>query len=59
MLDKFEGVGDAFQFGLGHCGAGKSHSGHGGWLVVGQMFVGHLDAVVVVIDGLVIPLGEV
>jgi hypothetical protein len=52
MLDEFEGVRDAFGFGFGNGGGHSSNDGHGSWLVVGQSFVGRLDPVGVVIDGL-------
>jgi hypothetical protein len=53
VLVKLEGVCNAFSFGLVDSGASKPDSSHGGRLVVSEAFVGHLNAIRVVIDGLV------
>ncbi len=53
MFDEFEGVSDAFSFGLVDGGASKSNSGHGGTLVIHGTLVGHLDMIGVVNNGLV------
>jgi hypothetical protein len=52
VLDEFEGVRDAFGLGFSDGGGRGSDGGHGGWVVVGQSFVGCLDPVGVVLDGL-------
>jgi hypothetical protein len=52
VLDKLEGIRDAFGFGLSHGGSNSSENSHGGWLIVGEAFVGRLDPVGVVVDGL-------
>ncbi len=59
MLEEFSHVDYALCFSLVHCGTGEPDGSHCGRLVVGQVFVGHLDAVVVVIDAFVALLGEV
>jgi len=53
VLDKFEGVSDAFRFGFLDGLGGGSDGSHDGRLVVCEAFVGHLDAVGVVVDGLI------
>jgi hypothetical protein len=52
MLDKLEGVRDAFGFGLGDGGSNGSDGSHGGGLIVSQAFVGCLDPIGVVVDGI-------
>ncbi len=62
MLDEFEGVSDTFSFNFvlgGSSGDGVANGSHGGWLLVCEAFVGHLDAVGVVIDALFRLLGQV
>ncbi len=62
MLDEFEGVSDTFSFNFvlgGPSGDGVANGSHGGGLLVCETFVGHLDAVGVVIDAFLRFLGQV
>ncbi len=59
MLNELEGVCNAFRFSFLDSRSCCSDSSHGDRLVVSEVLVGHLDAVGVVIDGLVCLLGEV
>jgi hypothetical protein len=43
VLDELEGIRGAFSFCLRAGGSSSSDSSHGGWLVVGEVFVGRLD----------------
>ncbi len=59
VLDVFDGVGDAFSFGLLDGGGSGSDNCHGGGLLVRESLVSHLDMVHVVIDGFIRLLVEV
>jgi hypothetical protein len=59
MLNELEGIHNAFHFSFLDSGSCCSDSSHCGRLVVSEMLVGHLDAVGVVVDGLVRLLVEV
>ncbi len=59
MLDKFEGIHNAFSFGFLDRRSCRTYSSHGGRLVVNEMLVGHLYMVGVVVDGLIRLLCEV
>ncbi len=65
VLDEFEGISDSFRFDLGFGssgGDGDTHCSHGSRFFIGQALVGHLDAIRVVVNGLLqflIQIGEV
>ncbi len=62
VLNKFEGIRNAFGFDLGPGSSGSnssSNSSHGSGFLIHKMFVGHLDVISVVVDGLLRLLGQV
>ncbi len=62
VLNKFEGVRNAFGFdlGLGSSGSNNtSNCSHGSGFLIHETFVGHLDAISVVVDGFLLLLGQV
>ncbi len=61
VLNKFEGIRNAFGFDLGLGSAGSdstSNSSHGSGFLIRQALVGHLDAISEVVDGFLQLLGQ-
>ncbi len=62
MFDKLEGIRNTFGFDLGLGSSGSDcilDGSHGGGFLIRKTFVGHLDAVGVVVDALLRLLGQV